>query len=148
MGRMGRMSLRKEANSSTDLTTVISKYHQIIAMDNLRARPFSRLDLRGTKIGDASREFCPFKVANAQHIPGVEFSFATRHAGRQQTFSFLAQRRFRAVIHEKRSFWMMKKSDPALPPLQTRRLRHKNRSLLFALDDPRQHAFLLPGRND
>src|ERR1019366_1844154 len=66
---------------------VALKNYEVIPMHQFHAREFFGADFLGVELGDAACEFRSVQVADPHDIVGDKISFATRHAGRQQTFS-------------------------------------------------------------
>src|SRR6266568_3700407 len=111
-------------------------------MHQLHARQRAAADFPGVELRNAAGELSSVHVANANHVARCKLAFATRDAGRQQTFSRLAQRRPRAVVHKQRAFGMMEKSNPTLSALQFAGLSDKQCSLVLASQDLRENVLL------
>ncbi len=58
----------------------LSKYHQIVTMNDLRPTRFARLHFGRAERADFPRELRALQVANPQHVPRGEFASQSRPA--------------------------------------------------------------------
>src|SRR3954462_11683608 len=130
------------------LNLIISKDHEVIAMNDFALRHLLEADRLGGDGDHATGEFRSVQIANSNHFAGIEISFAAGDPGREQTFAFLTKSASGAIIEIKGTFGMVKESNPAFAAGEAFFIGDKERPDLFAPNELFQDGRVFSGSND